>query len=1852
MTSKYEISLWEDYLVPATGNVPEHYEEKKIAIIGSNAMNDRSRAVEPKLVSNINGTNTFTFKMYYSYKKESVEDEYVTINGQQIKKIVYDETNVQNPYLPYLVNERKVKVLFNNKWYDFVIKNCQEDSAGKSITYTCIDSFINELSKTGFELTFDTELENNQGTAVELGKKVVEGTDWDISETGNDILRQYKEEPVYELVTEIQFNATDEITKETFSIPQDSTVLVFYSEIQKIVESSDNSGTIDLEFVYSSNYTTETNGQLVSNGTNYKIEGCTWEKTEVDGVQYVVFKVNGSIIGAVYYLEGISFRYRASRLVQSQVCVHDALTNKYCYVYKATADAPSGSQDPYSGLISKDDVIYCHRSSEFKSPTSVNNLFVNNKDFTTTDGWQAEQGSNIPIFKLYPEISASSAQTADDWLDSKSYLLLKMGSTSDPNAGKYSNSGLKELSNYIPNGISIGEKYIFRYKARKSNGNLPSDTYVTASSTDPRINLYIQRGAGASETFFRLGAITYDSATHWVERELTCIKSFPRSETYGDNGVRFVLNLIRGDLWIEEIQVFKYVEGEDANGNIVRINPGDLDTQSVSKVYYNYYNKTKTTASKITDPKEIKYLYKATEPLNLSYVKPQFNDDYEKIRSITVEKSNRFNILQTIAETFECWVRFTIEHEENGNLIYINGKPQKHINFVETVGEETGLSFIYGIDLKSIQRTVQSNQIVTKVIVPPNNNEFGKQGYCAIGRSEENYPLTDFILNFDYYISQGLLDGGQLNKDLYLSTDDSIGYYYHLHELGSAYNAIQEYLPNKKNERDQIESWKDIYVEQKAATEKAITEKKGELIRLANVTTWAQAQKYINDNKNNEAVYTKVAAIASLQDSLPFINDQITKLTSAYNKLNEDIEEKEEEQEGYSDQIKALNEKFFNKYSRFIQEGTWYSDDYEDDNLYYLDALSVAYTSSRPQVSYNISVLKLDALEEFKSKVFNLGDIGSIIDTDFFGYVYINGIKTPYKEKVLISEVTYNFDEPEKDSFKIQNYKTQFEELFQRITAQTQALQFASGQYARAANVVTTQGTIQASTLEASLQANQNLVYSAKNELVKNDSTGITVSNSQNPNYKTKVTSGGVFVTTDGGTTWTSAVNGNGVSANLITSGQLDTKEVVIIDGNYPTFRWDTEGITAYNHTESGANFGKFVRFDQYGVYGMNKALDGANYVPANEQAIWDDGRFGLTWKGFFLKSITGQGQVEISTDNDILVSQNKEVSGEVQTIDRIKIGRINDPNEATKYGMVINDADGNTVLEAKDNGELWLEDKLHIVHREDTSGGETQVYDVKIGNLGIAQGEDKAQVINSSDNFIVYEDGSIVAKEGTFSGEISASTGSIGGFTIGEKGIYSKAGEGTEDNFDPYIKIESDDGTESNQTSITVGDIVLNGTDSTIEANGGQAFSISPELAVFNNIQARGKISSVIFETDKTQVVGGVMFFKTAYKVESTDITENSGTIYLEEEYSGSVGDYIYVINSNGRNVSLGKVTSISSSSDEGHPYINAIFRSNIDSTEVFSIVSLGKDGEIVIGINSTENSIESLKSQGITISEVVAQEGTEQIPVSATFNTKAFLGNLSNLNISGVSGYGLYSSNAFLNGSLTTQIDGNNYAGINTMAPVISDKFGGEDNDGNRIIIWGGANSTTEEGIRNAAFQVTKNGSLYANKGIFEGTVRSADIEASRIHGIGENGAPGLSFFNTTNGIAFYDVDYDEDQTQTPVFIIGQTGFTANGESFISINNGAASFVGSAAELGNLYTTGDDSLHIYEDKIDSSGGAKLELNNEEIKLYKDEDTNISMTDSEISINNDKVNVEGSLSIKNKMQYKPVTNGCNLYIM
>ena len=1461
MKDKYEISLWEDY----QRDNDAYYSERKIAVIGSNDMTSPCRAYNPKLVQNVNGTNTFTFDMYMTYKENFVKDG--------------EDKTFTNPFLALLVNERKVKVLWKEKWYDFIIKQCAEDSTSKKITYTCKDLYVNELSKNGYDLEFDSELNNNYGTAQELVEATLKDTEWQLKDTEN--ILQKKEEPVYELTLTSDLNAINQTTGEATTIKAEQTVLVFY---EQLAGKTTLDGTYQFAYAPKSNYKKDTNSRLVVNADCYS---ATFNKIDLTNMS-------------------ISENYRAERLVETKKQVYDPITKKYCYVLKATASD--------TGHYNENDEIYEFVETEYSDALVVKNLINNDAEFTNTDGWKAttNDDNKTPV-AVHIGLSYDKNPSPEGEYFGSTFLEIAPGVI-------YENDGLSTNSAAIPDeGFVKDKNYIFRYAGRVqwSQGDnkdpISGDMIKTqelrlqiedtsVSSTNPEIifdsDKAIAQGFDKDKKYYWIRLKCKHSISKKdIRRKQLSIKITNKSSEY-----------IR---WIKSIQFFPEVpikvKDESENEKISFICPYDIDTSTVVSTIHRYYNHTAAVTNKISSIDDIKFLWSGTGAWVNNNLKYEQNN-FVKKRSISVTKSNRFNILQTIAEQFECWINFEIEHNQETGEISRNpdGSPCKYVSVRQNVGKDLGFGFIYGIDLKSISRNIQSDQIVSKTIVLPNNNECAPGGFCAISSSKENYPGIDFILNFDYYISQGLLSSNIVNKDLY---DSKTGYYTQLHEVTAKYKEQATKITNLKMRLDKAESNKKVFENLASAANTTINDLKEELRNLSPERKSyenAETKKWIANNMDDNGVAARVISLRTqeglktrYENNVRFLTDQVISITS-------DLKTAEEAQTASLKTINELHKKFFNKYSHYIQEGTWTSEDYIDSTLYYLDAQSVAYTSSRPQVSYNISVLRLSSLEDFKNKIFNVGDISYIQDTEFFGYEADR--KTPYKEQVIISEIVSFFDEPDKDFFTVQNYKTQFEDLFQRITSTTQSLQYASGSYARAAGIVESDGTIKGETLQSSIQNNGDLVFGAIDESVVWNNTGITVSDKSNSLKKTRLTSGGLFISVDGGATWKNAVRGEGISTQYLTAGTINVGEIIIMDKNYPSFKWDSNGISAFkkefdtnNNFIGSYNQNSYVRFDSFGIYGIQ---DNLNFVPKTEQNIYDNAKFGMTWSRFFMKNNTEDGgSVEISSDQDFQVTAAEK--------ERIKIGRLDssqvefvDSDGITKtktvysYGLRISNAEGNPTLVAKD-GFLWLQDKISIGDGTNTM--------VSLGYLDLPDGAESEnsnayhQVFNANNNFIVYENGNVTANNGTFRGEIKATAGYIGSeeqVEINENGIKITGGGLVIQDTSEYPllefigntlsiqgRIEAQGGTiggftikkdeENDQLVSQNEDIILDGKNGIIEAKNitlGEGAKIASFIQLGENVKLFGSDSNKVLET-----------YASNKKTVVTSLTQD-GTLYLGE--------------------------------------------------------------------------------------------------------------------------------------------------------------------------------------------------------------------------------------------------------------------------------------------------------------------------------------------------------------------------------
>jgi phage minor structural protein len=68
----------------------------------------------------------------------------------------------------------------------------------------------------------------------------------------------------------------------------------------------------------------------------------------------------------------------------------------------------------------------------------------------------------------------------------------------------------------------------------------------------------------------------------------------------------------------------------------------------------------------------------------------------------------------------------------------LGGIINKTVKFKNYAGKDNYASFRYGVNLKDIQRTYESKNIVTKLIVKQNSNEHAENGFCTIARAGAN----------------------------------------------------------------------------------------------------------------------------------------------------------------------------------------------------------------------------------------------------------------------------------------------------------------------------------------------------------------------------------------------------------------------------------------------------------------------------------------------------------------------------------------------------------------------------------------------------------------------------------------------------------------------------------------------------------------------------------------------------------------------------------------------------------------------------------------------------------------------------------------------------------------------------------------------------------------------------------------------------------------------------------------------------------------------------------------------------------------------------------------------------------
>ena len=255
--------------------------------------------------------------------------------------------------------------------------------------------------------------------------------------------------------------------------------------------------------------------------------------------------------------------------------------------------------------------------------------------------------------------------------------------------------------------------------------------------------------SGYSRVVYKATSSEYDE-DNFTKKSKLFLKIQPKSTT----------DLTSTQNWyIEKMALYRKVL--DKNNNIIAPDYESEESKSAEEFVktgvlnktYHYFNQWAVDPENpeaITD--KAKLITITETEVDYARWKPVYNEGAQKVRAVTVKESNYFNILQSIAETFEAWLTLEISRDDYGG---INGKKIKFKNYV---GDFNYASFRYGLNLKDMSRTYDSKNITTKLIVKQNNNELAEGGFCTIQRAGANPTGENYLYDFQYYHNQELMD--------------------------------------------------------------------------------------------------------------------------------------------------------------------------------------------------------------------------------------------------------------------------------------------------------------------------------------------------------------------------------------------------------------------------------------------------------------------------------------------------------------------------------------------------------------------------------------------------------------------------------------------------------------------------------------------------------------------------------------------------------------------------------------------------------------------------------------------------------------------------------------------------------------------------------------------------------------------------------------------------------------------------------------------------------------------------------------------------------------------------------------
>lgn len=394
-------------------------------------------------------------------------------------------------------------------------------------------------------------------------------------------------------------------------------------------------------------------------------------------------------------------------------------------------------------------------------------------------------------------------------------------------------------------------------------------------------------------------------------------------------------------------------------------------------------------------------------------------------------------------------------------------------------------------------------------------------------------------------------------------------------------------------------------------------------------------------------------------------NDYVSKWVEFYgysldneievNELQHKVEMLDESFKVYQAELQTLEDTVQDTYGDYIIEGKFKDEEIVYPAILLAKTLEASEQYAVPEITYSLSVVDSSGLIEYRAPqldVYNelvrcLHSLGQIVPKPGD---YISIYDEPmglYGVPGLITTIKRVIDNPQTNSITVDTSYTDNEELVGNIITATNTVLGNKDIYARTA-VLKADGTIESAALSKSLEEasnGTNLAFVGAKGSVLLDSSGLLVTNPSNQDRKMKYSGSGIFGSVDNGSTYEPMITPEGINANYVSAGSIDTQKVQIMSGMYGAVVLDNYGLSVKDNiskdyklptttkTIEGVNFLDWGNSNLKAFVGVNGENEGQIYLKGQMQI--DGGSTIAGWNVLPNKLSSGSGSSYVALSSD-----------------------------------------------------------------------------------------------------------------------------------------------------------------------------------------------------------------------------------------------------------------------------------------------------------------------------------------------------------------------------------------------------------------------------------------------------------------------------------------------------------------------------------------------------------------------------------------------------------------------------------------